>query len=70
MQVSDQAVRLWQEGWFQTAAEPSGVSVLRDPKVSFTVLTAPLYVSSLTGSWRAPTLNDHAHLCCQRGGSL
>lgn len=48
MQVSDQAVRLWQGGWFQTAAEPSGVSVLRDPKVSFTVLTAQLHVSSRT----------------------
>ena len=32
MQVSDQAVRLWQEGWFQSSAEPSGVSILRDPK--------------------------------------
>ncbi|CAL5226154.1 g8977 [Coccomyxa viridis] len=31
-QVSDQAVRLWQEGWFQSSAEPSGVSILRDPK--------------------------------------
>ncbi len=33
LQVSDQAVRLWQEGWFQTGAEPSGVSTLRNPKV-------------------------------------
>ena len=32
-QVSDQAVRLWQEGWFQGSAEPSGVSTLRNPKV-------------------------------------
>lgn len=32
-QVSDQAVRLWQEGWFQDSAEPSGVSVLRNPRV-------------------------------------
>ncbi len=32
-QVSDQAVRLWQEGWFQNGGEPSGVSILRDPKV-------------------------------------
>jgi hypothetical protein len=31
-QVSDQAVRLWQEGWFQEAAAPSGVSTLRNPK--------------------------------------
>ncbi len=31
--MSDQAVRLWQEGWFQSSAEPSGVSTLRDPKV-------------------------------------
>ncbi len=31
-QVSDQAVRLWQEGWFQTQAEPSGVLSLRNPK--------------------------------------
>ncbi|CAK0786439.1 hypothetical protein CVIRNUC_009652 [Coccomyxa viridis] len=31
-QVSDQAVRLWQEGWFQGSAQPSGVSVLRNPK--------------------------------------
>jgi hypothetical protein len=33
-QVSDQAVHLWQEGWFQNGAEPSGVSVLRNPKVT------------------------------------
>ncbi|KAK9826206.1 hypothetical protein WJX81_008221 [Elliptochloris bilobata] len=31
-QVSDQAVRLWQEGWFQEQAEPSGVLPLRNPK--------------------------------------
>ncbi len=31
-QVSDQAVRLWQEGWFQEAAEPGGVLALRNPK--------------------------------------
>lgn len=32
-QVSDQAVRLWQEGWFTNSTEFSGVSQLRNPKV-------------------------------------
>ncbi|KAK9919102.1 hypothetical protein WJX75_009428 [Coccomyxa subellipsoidea] len=31
-QVSDQTVRLWQEGWFTNSTEFSGVSILRNPK--------------------------------------
>lgn len=31
-QVSDQCVKLWKEGWFQEQSEPSGVTVMRDPK--------------------------------------
>ena len=41
VQVSDQAVRLWQEGWFQGAAQPSGVSALRNPKVRPALTPAP-----------------------------
>ncbi len=32
-QVSDQAVRLLQDGWFQPQEQPSGESKLRNPKV-------------------------------------
>lgn len=36
-------MRLWQEGWFQEQAEPSGVLPLRNPKVR---LPSPLHCSS------------------------
>lgn len=32
-QVSDQAVRLVRDGWFQPQEQPSGESKLRNPKV-------------------------------------
>ena len=32
-QVSDQAVRLWKEGWFQPQEALCGESKLRNPKV-------------------------------------
>lgn len=41
-QVSDQTVRLWQEGWFTNSTEFSGVSILRNPKVTF-LFVSPLY---------------------------
>ena len=57
VQVSDQAVRLWQEGWFQGSAQPSGVSVLRNPKVRHALAQAFGTCAGLaTGSpaaWRA-----------------
>jgi hypothetical protein len=31
MQVSEQCVRLWKEGWFRPEDEPSGTSILRNP---------------------------------------
>ena len=33
VQVTDQAVRLWQEGWFTNSTDYSGVSAMRNPKV-------------------------------------
>ena len=32
--MSDQAVRLWKEGWFQPQDAPCGESKLRNPQVS------------------------------------
>ena len=41
-------MRLWQEGWFQSSAEPSGVSTLRNPKVCADKHTPDRYLSNVS----------------------
>ena len=66
MQVSDQAVRLWQEGWFQMGAEPSGVSTLRNPKVS---APPPWGLSpSMCGALHAWSRSGRSFLCDTKSG--
>ena len=64
--MSDQAVRLWQEGWFQGSAQPSGVSVLRNPKVCHALAQAFGTSAGLaTGSpaaWRALMMRFRAYV--------
>ena len=71
VQVSDQAVRLWQEGWFQASAQPSGVSVLRNPKVCHALAQAlSAGVSCITqtaASWHAQWMRIRASVASLPG---
>lgn len=57
-QVSDQAVRLLRDGWFQQQDQPSGESTLRDPKVR---CSEPLLCPHVTPDQSELSVPSQAH---------